>query len=172
MYIDTYRDQKLFQWNVSVSDHCCLHCDDVVYKADTVIDTIQYEDDCKTTETTICRILPGYVYLNVFLINLKYKMIGYQKAVVEYEFNYRNCCNDEDGKLSFIFQNSYIIIQAYLFWKRKSLNQTLALKDFVITKMHCCLQLGYHLRLLNPETSSELYFTTIIPIFFSGFVWM
>ena len=59
VYIDTYRDQKMFKWNVSVSDHCCLHCDDVVYKADTVIDTIQYEDECRTTETTVCRIIPG-----------------------------------------------------------------------------------------------------------------
>merc|ERR1711874_150143 len=80
VYVDTFRDQKLFKWNVSVSDHCCLHCDDVVYKADTVIDTIHYEDECRTTETTVCRIIPGY-----------------QKAVVEHEFKYRNCCNDEEG---------------------------------------------------------------------------
>jgi len=80
VYVDTYRDQKLFQWNVSVSDHCCLHCDDIVYKADSIIDTIQHEDECKTIETTVCRTIPGY-----------------QKAVVEYEFNYRNCCNDEEG---------------------------------------------------------------------------
>ena len=26
------------------------------------------------------------------------KQIGFQKAVVESEFNYKNCCNDEDGK--------------------------------------------------------------------------
>ena len=59
VHVDTFRDQKMFKWNVSVSDHCCLHCDDVVYKADTVIDTIHYEDECKTTETTVCRIMPG-----------------------------------------------------------------------------------------------------------------
>ena len=98
MYVDTYRDQKLFKWNVSVSDHCCLHCDDVVYKADTVIDTIHYEDECRTTETTVCRIIPGYTLDLIEKFNLINKMPGYQKAVVEHEFNYRNCCNDEDGE--------------------------------------------------------------------------
>jgi len=80
IYVDTYRDQKVYRWNVSVSDHCCLHCDGVVYKADTVIDTTQHEDECKTSETSVCRILPG---LN--------------RATIESEFNYKNCCNDNDG---------------------------------------------------------------------------
>ena len=46
-------------WNTSVSDHCCHNCDDVVYKADAVIDTIHHKDDCQTVETSVCRILPG-----------------------------------------------------------------------------------------------------------------
>ena len=61
-YVGTYRDKNLYRWNVSVSDHCCLHCDGVVYKADTVIDTTQHEDECMTTKTTECRIIPGKFY--------------------------------------------------------------------------------------------------------------
>ena len=98
VYVDTFRDQKLFKWNVSVSDLCCLHCDAVVYKADTVIDTIHYEDECRTTETTVCRIIPGYTLDLIEKFNLIDKIPGYQKAVVEHEFKYRNCCNDEDGE--------------------------------------------------------------------------
>ena len=46
-------------WNVSVSDHCCQHCDGVVYKADSVIETVFHQDECETVESSICRILPG-----------------------------------------------------------------------------------------------------------------
>ena len=34
-----------------MSDHCCLHCDGTVYKADTEIDTVVMEDECKTVQT-------------------------------------------------------------------------------------------------------------------------
>ena len=46
-------------WNTSVSDGCCESCDGVVYKADSVINTIQYEDECDTVETSVCMLLPG-----------------------------------------------------------------------------------------------------------------
>ena len=156
VYVDTYRDQKLFQWNVSVSDHCCLHCDDVVYKADTVIDTIQYEDECKTTETTVCRTIPGYVHVKVFN-NSKILFKGYQKALVEYEFNYRNCCNDEDGKYFFCFSKlifSYSGLSALETTKLepKSCSQRFCYyKDALLSSTWISSKV-----LLNPETSSEL----------------
>ena len=50
---------SLLMWNTSVSDHCCHHCDGVVYKADAVMDTIHHKDECQTMETSVCRILPG-----------------------------------------------------------------------------------------------------------------
>ena len=56
---ETYKGGSLLKWNTSVSDHCCHHCDGVVYKADAVIDTTHHEDECKTVGTTVCRILPG-----------------------------------------------------------------------------------------------------------------
>ena len=56
---ETFKGGILFMWNTSVSDHCCHHCDGVVYKADSVIDTIHHEDECQTTETSLCRILQG-----------------------------------------------------------------------------------------------------------------
>ena len=52
-------------WSTSVSDHCCQNCNGVVYKADSVIDTIHHEDKCRTIETSVCRILPGRKVCNV-----------------------------------------------------------------------------------------------------------
>ena len=40
---------------MSVSEHCCLHCDGTVYKADTVIETVVEKDECGTTKTSVCR---------------------------------------------------------------------------------------------------------------------
>ena len=55
-------------WNTSVSDHCCQSCDNVVYKADSVMDTVHLEDECQTTETSVCRILPGeYIKINRYI---------------------------------------------------------------------------------------------------------
>ena len=56
---ESFKGGPLLMWNTTVSDHCCHHCDGVVYKADSVIDTIHHEDECQTTETSVCRILPG-----------------------------------------------------------------------------------------------------------------
>ena len=54
---------KLLYWETSVSDHCCLACTNTTYKADTVIETIELDDDCKSIETQVCRKLPGkYLY--------------------------------------------------------------------------------------------------------------
>ena len=58
-FIDQHIHDKFYMWNVSVSDHCCQHCDGVVYKADSVIETVFHQDKCETVETSICRILPG-----------------------------------------------------------------------------------------------------------------
>ena len=46
-------------WNTSVSDNCCLYCNNTVYKADTVIDTTKLEDKCESEETFVCRKIPG-----------------------------------------------------------------------------------------------------------------
>jgi len=73
---------NLFSWVGSVSDRCCQHCDGVVYKPDSVMETIQIEDKCQTVETSVCRILPDH-----------------ENAVVETEYNYKQCCYDEDGKV-------------------------------------------------------------------------
>ena len=88
-------------WNTSVSDHCCHHCDGVVYKADSVIDAIHHEDKCQTIETLVCRILPGLYSCKC----MEYKkcanlaMTGHQKALEESMFSYKDCCNDERGSI-------------------------------------------------------------------------
>ena len=52
---------EILYWNTSVSDHCCLTCTNTTYKADTVIETIELDDKCKSIETQVCRKLPGHI---------------------------------------------------------------------------------------------------------------
>jgi len=70
-----------YYWNMSVSEHCCLHCDGTVYKADTVIETVVEKDECGTTKTSVCRKNDGGI------------------ADIEVDFTYKYCCNDEEGIL-------------------------------------------------------------------------
>ena len=56
---ENFIGDNLLIWNTSVSDKCCQSCEGVVYKADSVVDTIHHEDECQTTETSVCRLLPG-----------------------------------------------------------------------------------------------------------------
>ena len=53
------KNQFYVYWNTTVSDNCCLYCNNTVYKADTVIDTTQLEDECESEETHVCRKIPG-----------------------------------------------------------------------------------------------------------------
>ena len=62
---ENFNDVILLMWNTSVSNRCCESCDGIVFKADSVINTIQYEDACDTTETSVCMILPGSVHSTV-----------------------------------------------------------------------------------------------------------
>ena len=59
---ENLKGASLLMWNTSVSDHCCHHCDGVVYKADAVIDTIHHKDECQTVETSVCRTIPGLLF--------------------------------------------------------------------------------------------------------------
>ena len=89
---------KMLHWKTSVSDHCCLACTNTVYKADTVIETIELDDKCKSIENQVCRKLPG----NTFLYCTSWKngktfSAGHEKAKIESDFNYKACCNDNTG---------------------------------------------------------------------------
>jgi len=66
-------------WNTTVSDNCCLYCNNTVYKADTVIDTNKLGDKCDSEESFVCRYIPGL------------------EAKIETEFRYGKCCNDDVG---------------------------------------------------------------------------
>ena len=55
----------MYVWNTTVSDQCCLHCNGTVFKSDSLIDTVTMEDDCKTIETSFCRLLPSRIGMNV-----------------------------------------------------------------------------------------------------------
>ena len=68
-------------WVRSVSEHCCQTCNGTVVPANTVISTTQLEDDCLSLQTEVCRLRPGL-----------------ETAVIEVEFSYRNCCNDNNSK--------------------------------------------------------------------------
>ena len=64
-----------------MSEQCCQNCNGTVYPSNTVISTTMLEDDCLTTQTEVCRLRPGL-----------------ETAVIEQEFSYRNCCNDNTSK--------------------------------------------------------------------------
>ena len=103
-------------WNTSVSDYCCQSCDGVVYKADSVIDTIEHEDECQTTKTSVCSILPGEweknLHLNLILdsdLSQIFSSLDQEKAVIKNEFQYKYCCNDEKGSFGNFIH--YIFIQ-------------------------------------------------------------
>ena len=53
------KDKYYAYWSTTVSDSCCLHCNNTVYKADTVINTVTLKDKCETEETSVCRKIPG-----------------------------------------------------------------------------------------------------------------
>ena len=85
---------------MTISEHCCLHCDGTVYKSDTVIETIVEEDLCGTIKSSVCKkndkgsknmlwkIFKEYGYNEVFL----------GLADVAIDFSYKSCCNDDEGK--------------------------------------------------------------------------
>jgi len=74
-------EQKYYFWNKSISEHCCLHCDGTVYKADTIIETVVEKDECGTIKTAVCRKNDGGI------------------ANIEIDFTYESCCNDGEGIL-------------------------------------------------------------------------
>merc|ERR1712198_35719 len=73
--------QKYFYWNKTISEHCCLHCDGTVYKADSVIESVVEDDECGTIKTSVCRKNDEGI------------------ANLEIDFAYKRCCNDEEGVL-------------------------------------------------------------------------
>lgn len=79
-HFDNHSINMFFMWNVSASEQCCQHCDGVIYKAGSVIETIQHEDECRTSETSVCRVLPDKA-----------------SAAIEIEFKYKHCCDDGSG---------------------------------------------------------------------------
>jgi len=83
--IDYWGKQKKVGWVRSVSEQCCQNCNGTVYPSNTVISTTMLEDDCLTTQTEVCRVRPGL-----------------KTAVIEQEFSYRNCCNDNNKTLQYL----------------------------------------------------------------------
>ena len=77
---DEYKKKQVYFWNTTVSSNCCTHCNGTVYKADAVIDSVEYEDDCKSIETSVCRIIPSL-----------------ERAKIQTEIVYRECCHDATG---------------------------------------------------------------------------
>ena len=77
--------QKKVGWMRSVSEQCCQTCNGTVVPTNTIISTTQLEDDCLTVQTEVCRLRPGM-----------------RNAVIELEFSYRNCCNDNSKYYGFL----------------------------------------------------------------------
>ena len=72
--------QDYVYWSTTRSDSCCLHCNNTVYKADTVINTVTLNDTCETEKTSVCR------------RKIRSKR---NQAKIETEFNYGSCCADD-----------------------------------------------------------------------------
>ena len=72
--------QDYIYWSTTVSDSCCLNCNNTVYKADTVINTVNLKDKCEAKETSVCR---------------KRIRTKRNKAEIETEFSYGSCCADD-----------------------------------------------------------------------------
>ena len=112
-------------WNVSVSEHCCQHCDGVIFKADTVIETKQHEDECRTLETSVCRVLPGIEEYFLFFCTKKTFYFSFSldqaSAVIEVEFNYKQCCDDNSGNLNIRAIN---LLSFFYRFEQVKLNQT------------------------------------------------
>ena len=64
-----------------MSDTCCHYCDDTVYKVDTEIETVELQDTCQTLETVVCKLGPSG-----------------RVAQIQYDYQYKNCCNDGRGE--------------------------------------------------------------------------
>merc|ERR1719450_154062 len=79
-FITSFQNKTLYFWNTTVSDQCCLHCNGTVFKSDSLIDKVYLQDECKTIESSFCRILPDYNH-----------------ATIEKHLEYEKCCNDNTG---------------------------------------------------------------------------
>ena len=79
--IATWEDRLKVRWVRSVSAQCCQSCNGTVTPPGNIISTTYLEDDCLTIQTDVCRLRPGL-----------------EKAVIDQEFSYRNCCNDNSSK--------------------------------------------------------------------------
>ena len=99
-YVGDHQGSKMYSWNTTISDHCCLGCDGRVHKADSVIKEIPHEDECLSVETSICRRIPGK-YISTFKPKSQSQFLdlylGEEKAKIEVEYTFRNCCNDGSG---------------------------------------------------------------------------
>ena len=81
-------------WVRSVSAQCCQSCNGTVIPPGNIISTTQLEDDCLTTKTKVCRLRPGL-----------------ERAVIEQEFSYRNCCSDNFSK--YLLKQSWPIYEIF-----------------------------------------------------------
>ena len=75
-YTDSYQNKRVFAWNTTVSDECCLHCNGTVFKPDSLVNTVKMEDDCKTIESSYCRILPSKYFSPTFIT---YVVLGFSE---------------------------------------------------------------------------------------------
>ena len=108
-YLADIKGTDLYFWNKTVSDHCCLHCDGTVYRANTEIETTVLDNDCNTIQTLGDYILSlYYIFIKILLLTnifshfLECKKDANGKANIVIDFNYKYCCNDNEGMTFFI----------------------------------------------------------------------
>ena len=58
-HFDELLGRKLYFWNTTVSESCCVTCNGTVVPENTKIDTEHVDDECLTVKTSVCRTIPG-----------------------------------------------------------------------------------------------------------------
>ena len=76
-YAGDHQGYKMYSWNTTVSDHCCLGCDGTVHKADSVIQKTSHIDECLSVETSICRRIPGKFLLYLYILGSLKNILSY-----------------------------------------------------------------------------------------------
>ena len=82
---------NMVRWELSVSDQCCVTCNNTAVPVDTYIDTWELDNMCSTVKTQHCRRLPGA-----------------ERPGIVTSIKNKHCCADSQGEQC-VFQHKHII---------------------------------------------------------------
>ena len=88
----------MVKWQLTVSDQCCMTCNNTAVPIDTYIDTLELDNKCGTVKTQHCRKFPDA-----------------KRPEIVTKIKHKHCCADSQGE-QFVFQHlvKMFIILFYL----------------------------------------------------------